>query len=211
MAHKIIFGELPGVNNVLPTGIYEFEIKKAELTHRKMDGCLQINVELRVVSKEFNGRGHWEFFQLGQIGRQVQSDKEEWVALCAIDDPDFTDPELIRQSPTFKRFRTMAIASGYKFPHEGDLEDVVADMVGRRVAAKVIVGVEQYGKRKGEDKNIIEKFLPVGSVTAGATTETPGKSKVVKPSVNGVRPKPMMTAPVVVEEDEEIDMFEDEQ
>lgn len=207
MAHKIIFGELPGVNNVLPAGIYDFEIKKADLVNRKTDGCLQINVELRVVSKEFNGRGHWEFFQLGQIGRQVESDKEAWVALCAIDDPDFQDPELIRQSPNFKRFRTMASSTGYKFPHEGDLEDVVADTIGRRFTAKVTVEVEKYGKRQGEDKNVIEKFLPFGSVTPGATNEPIGKSRVAKPSVNGIRPK--VTTPVVEEDD--IEMFDDEQ
>lgn len=189
-------------SRILPAGFYNLKIKSADLVNNSYDGCLQINLELRVEQPEaVKGKAHYEFLKLGQVGKQIAEDKgsAEWRERMAIDDPNFEDPRVQQNSKELKTFKRIMECAGYQFPPAALLEEVVAMATDHVFTAELGVAVVEYGKRAGEEKNVINSILPYGSEEPRLGLEVAkAKSSVPKPVAprplsTAVRPKPIMT------------------
>lgn len=205
-------------SRVLPAGYYNLRIASAELGHNTYSGRLQITLELRVEAPDFaKGKGHYEFLELGKT--PFKTIKPEWSAeyqaYAEINDPNFEDPRVHQMSKELKTFKRMLECGGFQFPDEAPLEDIVALSVGKVFTADVIIEVEQYGKRKGEDKNVLGAILPFGTETPGIKAVATATTAVSKPGsprpilATAIRPAPMLTrqngsaAPNFFEDDDE--------
>lgn len=200
-------------SRVLPEGFYNLKIAKAELVNNTFNGALQINLELRVVQPEsLANKVHFEFLQLGQVGKVISEDKgtPEWRELMAIEDLDFEDPRVQQASKELKTFKKMLEAAGVSFPASSDLEDMVAQAKGQVFTAQIVVALHEFGKRAGQEKNVIENILSYGSQEPRLERKAQGKSKVAKPQsgpkLSGpVRPK---VQPQVVNYANPVDFFD---
>lgn len=191
-------------SRILPAGNYDLKIDKTELATNQFNGCLQLNVVLRVVApgQPSDGKAHTEFLQLGKT--PFKTIKEEWPddfkEFAAVDDPNFEDPRVQQRSRELKTFKRMLECAGFKFPAEASLEEVVAAAPGHIFTGHMNVVVMEYGKRAGEEKNVLDGIFPRGMVP---TDDKASKSKVTKPSArsagSAIRPKPQMSQPVAAE------------
>lgn len=221
MSNHMINWDAVVTSRIIPAGYYNMKIVKAELVNNTYDGCLQINLEMRVEMPDnpAHGKAYHEFLKLGQVGKKIESENADpaWVERMAIDDPNFEDPIVRAASHELKTFKRIVEAGGITLRGESSLVDVVPQTVGLQFTAQINVGVHKFGKRAGEEKNFIgpedssakmaQGIFAQGSRLGNESTVKSSVPKPARPVTSAVRPKPITTATVT----EPVAFFDDEE
>lgn len=222
MSNLMINWDAVTTSRIIPAGYYNMKITKAELVNNSYDGCLQINLSLRVEmpGKPGHGKTHTEFLKLGQVGRKIEEGPNttpEFIERLAIDDPNFEDPIVRANSAELKTFKKIVESGGIQLRGESSLADVVAKANGLQFTAQISVGVHKFGKRAGEEKNFIgteddarntaQGIFPYGTHLGDEPTVKSSVPKPTRPVSSAVRPKPIMSTPVA----EPVAFFDDEE
>lgn len=222
MSNLLINWDAVVTSRIIPAGYYNMKIVKADLVNNTYDGCLQINLEMRVEMPEnpAHGKAHHEFLKLGQVGKVIQEGPNttpEFIERLAIDDPNFEDPIVRAASNELKTFKRIVEAGGVTLRGESSLADVVTKTVGLQFTAQLNVGVHKFGKRAGEEKNFIgpedspskmaQGIFAFGTRLGNESTAKSSVPKPARPVTSAVRPRPIMTALVT----EPVSFFDDEE